>query len=458
MRVLRRFKTDERGATAVIFGLALVPLLGMAGAAIDYSRAASARADLQRALDGTALALVRDAGRLNDAQLEAKGRVIFKTLVRAETGVVPTDIRVVKTNNRIRVSATGTVPTTIMGALGFEIMKVGSEAESAWGNRSIELALVLDNTGSMGQQGKIEKLREATHKLLDSVVAANVGTNRISVSLVPFDTQVRLDERQFANREWLRPLRRAEIEGPCGSLRINPQTSLLPADHIAARAAWTGYVTDRDRTICDGNRRTNVDLNVARTAPDSLWAHTLYPMVRNEERADLPRIVPLTRDLGGTGTLRQAVSSMRPRGCTNVTLGAMWGLETLSPSLPFAEGSAFGTPNVDKVMILLTDGWNTRDAFSDVCSRSGASTEIDSRTQTACDAVKASGVTLYTIRVVEGSASLLRACASRVTDPTSPYRRPDGVPELYYDVTDPNQIAKVFQTIIDQILQTRLTH
>lgn len=52
----RRIGGDERGGVAVVFALALVPVLAAAGAAIDYSRASSARAGLQNAVDAAVLA------------------------------------------------------------------------------------------------------------------------------------------------------------------------------------------------------------------------------------------------------------------------------------------------------------------------------------------------------------------------------------------------------------------
>jgi Flp pilus assembly protein TadG len=53
------FVQDERGVTATIFAILMLPLFGIVGFALDYSRASSARAELQNAADSTALAVVR---------------------------------------------------------------------------------------------------------------------------------------------------------------------------------------------------------------------------------------------------------------------------------------------------------------------------------------------------------------------------------------------------------------
>src|SRR3954466_13843944 len=67
-----RFLTDRRGGVAPLLALGLVPLVGMVGAAVDYSRANSVRTAMQAALDSTALMLSKDAQNLSSAQLTAK--------------------------------------------------------------------------------------------------------------------------------------------------------------------------------------------------------------------------------------------------------------------------------------------------------------------------------------------------------------------------------------------------
>src|SRR5687768_16507751 len=55
----RRFVGEDRGAVALVFALALVPLMFGIGATVDYSRASLVRADLQSAADGAILAAGR---------------------------------------------------------------------------------------------------------------------------------------------------------------------------------------------------------------------------------------------------------------------------------------------------------------------------------------------------------------------------------------------------------------
>ena len=79
-RAFARFASDRQGNTAVTFAIALIPLLGFVGAAVDYSRASSVKAALQTALDSTALMLSRDAATLSASDLQTKAGDYFKAI------------------------------------------------------------------------------------------------------------------------------------------------------------------------------------------------------------------------------------------------------------------------------------------------------------------------------------------------------------------------------------------
>src|SRR5580698_9579707 len=83
--IFRRFRTAaaqfggaNQGNIAVIFGIAILPVMGFVGAAIDYSRANAARSSMQAALDSTALMMSKDlssgviSASMTQAQLSAQ--------------------------------------------------------------------------------------------------------------------------------------------------------------------------------------------------------------------------------------------------------------------------------------------------------------------------------------------------------------------------------------------------
>ena len=108
--------------------------------------------------------------------------------------------------------------------------------------------------------------------------------------------------------------------------------------------------------------------------------------------------------------------------------------QALSPVAPF--NASAPKSDLDKVIILLTDGDNTENRWSTTQST------IDARTKLACTNVKAANIKLYTIRVIDGNESLLQQCATKT--------------DMYYDVQQASQLSKVFSTIAQNLANLRL--
>jgi hypothetical protein len=101
------------------------------------------------------------------------------------------------------------------------------------------------------------------------------------------------------------------------------------------------------------------------------------------------------------------------------------------------EGAAYGTDNLTKFIVLMTDGDNTKNRFDDSTST------MNTRTSTACTNIKAAGIKIYTIRLISGNATLLQNCASSSS--------------MYFDVQDASQLAAVFNAIGSQIANLHLS-
>ena len=69
----RTLKDDESGNVAIIFALALLPLVGFVGVSVDYSHGNAVKASMQAAVDAIALNLVKNASSLNSTTAESKG-------------------------------------------------------------------------------------------------------------------------------------------------------------------------------------------------------------------------------------------------------------------------------------------------------------------------------------------------------------------------------------------------
>src|SRR5712671_7904646 len=94
----RQFGRSKGGNITITFAFASIPLFGMAGAALDYSRANSARTAMQAAVDSAALMLSKDAQTLSTTALNQKGTAYFTALL---TRPDLTNITVATTYSRV---------------------------------------------------------------------------------------------------------------------------------------------------------------------------------------------------------------------------------------------------------------------------------------------------------------------------------------------------------------------
>jgi len=79
---------------------------------------------------------------------------------------------------------------------------IASSATIAWGNTRLRLALVLDNTGSMANNGKMSALKIATENLLTQLQNATVNNGDVYVSIVPFVKDVNAGSANY-NASWI---------------------------------------------------------------------------------------------------------------------------------------------------------------------------------------------------------------------------------------------------------------
>ena len=77
---LFRFCKDRRGGVAPMFAIAVIPVFGLVGAAVDYSRANSIRAGMQSAIDATSLAMAKLAPTLTENELKTKSDDYFRAM------------------------------------------------------------------------------------------------------------------------------------------------------------------------------------------------------------------------------------------------------------------------------------------------------------------------------------------------------------------------------------------
>jgi Mg-chelatase subunit ChlD len=299
-------------------------------------------------------------------------------------------------NGRFSFKITGktTVYTTFARIMGQTHIDIDTSSEVVWGVKRLELALALDNTGSMASDGKMPALKTAAHNLLDTLKKAAKKPEDIKVAIVPFDTTVNIGT-EYQDQFWV-------------DYSVND----------IKKSKWKGCVEDRTQSN-----------DVLDSPPVAGNSATYYPA---EACGSLAKALPLTNDWTA---LHSKVDEMAPNGSTNVTIGLVWAWHALTQNSPFPEGSP-GQPDLDKVIILLTDGENTKNRWTT------STNSINNRTAAACSNINAVGIKLYTVRVVEGNATLLQSCATK--------------PDMYYDVQDASQLNGAFSAIAQALASLRI--
>lgn len=441
--MVRRFRRDQRGNVLVLTGFLAVPMIGVVGVTIDYSRASNTRQALTSAIDSASLMAARDAQKLTDAELGTRIDNWIRDNLPENTKSEFTGAKVTidRTARTIQIAANANVPTTIARVLGTQSLPVASNSQATWGTNTIELALVLDNTGSMASSSKMDNLKAAAKDLIKIMKEATIDPDQIRVSIVPFNTQVRI-AKTFKDEEWIRYglTRSVTCDNKGANCKTSSGTKITDTDGLncttkngvktcttqsITKATWAsteGCIADRDQSydVGDGGPFSSSD----RQYP-AYWC----------SQSSLAQIMPLSSDWTA---LSAHIDTMTPVGNTNVTIGAVWGWATLSPGAPFMEAKPATEPRLKKYMILLTDGDNTENRFTTNGS------QIDARTALACTAIKGADINLYTIRVIDGDAALLKSCATK--------------PEMYYDVKNASQLSPIFKAIANEISAVRLTH
>ena len=203
-RALARFAPARGGNVAITFAIAVIPILAFVGAAVDYSRANSMKASLQAALDATALMSSKNAASSTAAQIQTSAENYFNALfTRPEAkNIKITAAYSTEAGSAIVISATVDMDTDFMAILGFKTITIAGSSTTKWGSSRLRVALVLDTTGSMASDGKIDALKTATKNLLTQLQNAASTNGDVYVSIIPFSKNVNLGPANY-NATWI---------------------------------------------------------------------------------------------------------------------------------------------------------------------------------------------------------------------------------------------------------------
>ena len=146
----------------------------------------------------------------------------------------------------IQVIGSGTYTTSFMKIAGFPTLDIGTTSTSAWGLVRMRVAMVLDNTGSMADDGKIPAMQAAAKNLVDQLSCPRQDQwRRLHLDrAVRQGRQCRRQQLQQV-RDRLQRLGHRQGSWSCTSGNNNNCNNgkWTPANHNT----WTGCVVDRDQ-------------------------------------------------------------------------------------------------------------------------------------------------------------------------------------------------------------------
>ncbi len=561
----KKYWGDKRGSIMVWSAAALIPMLGFTALSVDGARGYLVKARLGQAVDAAALA---GGKTINTANYTADINKYFRAnFPQGYMGSNVGDPVIVIGNNNetVTVSATATIPTTFAQLIGTDHLTVSARAVVRRSIRGMELALVMDNTGSMRSNNKIGAMRDAATAMVNSLYGNRDTVDNFWVSVIPYVAVVNVGNTRtswlntyvpnnFSPTAWkgcvearaepyasndeppasqpFTPfLWRSTLTTPAGCTRSptppvacdfssansgqcargsntncdndwprTPVTLTITRSSTTARATSnvahnlsTGMIVEvtganqsayngwKTVTVVNPTRFTfDVSGSPASPATGTIRANTLTFDDRNDSQnngygPNLGCATPITPLVASKATVLSAISVMQPwhRGGTFSHEALAWGWRTLSPrwqglwggATPAYLPMAYQSANMDKVIVLLTDGVNemydnppdgpqSSDYTSygrlgegriGTTSRSQATTTINSRMSAMCTTIKNNYIKIYTIVFQENDAAtqtLFRNCA---TDPNHYFNSPDAA-----------SLSQAFQTIGQQLSNLRL--
>lgn len=207
--ILKRFAKDEKGAAYIMAAFALVPLLGMAGLAVDYSNAVRTETALNTAAQSVALHLAKRTTmnpNIPAADLIEEGKGLMAAMV-GERQMDYVNFFVDPMDGMVQIEATIDVKTYLMQVFGHDELTVRTRTQAQFGRRNVEVAIAIDNSGSMSRRSSgvrmIDAAKTASKALMDAASDAmdDFQNADLKFSVVPWHTNVRVPE-EYREDEW----------------------------------------------------------------------------------------------------------------------------------------------------------------------------------------------------------------------------------------------------------------
>jgi Mg-chelatase subunit ChlD len=464
MAFIKNFWKQESGNVSMMFGLALIPILGSAGAAIDYARVSSAQSALVAASDAGALAGAIKLGTADERRNEAKA--VFEANLRQANFANPVTVNYVNLaadgqNTGFRLEASGSIDTLFGSFIGTSNVPVRNIAEAKSGTETpLDIVFVLDTTASM-EGARMTALKSSVNGILDDIAASPMRPGNIRMSVVPFAQYVNVGVSN-RNKPWINVP--SDVVGTTSNVckMEYPQVGENCRDIPAYSCTDDGVIK-----MCPGYRQcvpvlgpTQQNICRPETGPSQTWYGCVgsrnYPL--NVKDSDYgtrvpgmmnqwcgSEVLPLTSNVS---TVRATINGLNTYGETYLPSGLVWGWRMLSKEEPFAAAQVNGQ-EPRKFMILVTDGRNTTSPnYPDHWGRN--ETLANNLTRETCANIRADRVTnarIYTIAFeMDGldAKSILQNCATSTGG-------------KFFDATNSTLLREAMKRALESIMRISLS-
>lgn len=447
-RLICSYLRLETGALAVGFAMAIPVVFGMAGMSIDVANAYMVKQRLSHAVDAAALAAAASAS--NTADLNAMVQQFFLLNYPPDKIGAPYNVQVTVNGSDIQVSATANYITYFARVLGVDEISVEGGSTVTREIIGLEVAMVLDVTGSMSTNNNIAALRTAATNFTNILFSNAAYTDSVKIGLVPFSASVNVGPYGLGYLPSSTDSRKASTTKYQDGYAFVNNPSNYKFDQTSS-SAWWGCVLERPSPQDTQNQTSG-----------TAWKWDMYrytnsgakdSSIRNKSAAvntscNVNYILPLTT---AKSTILNRISKLTADGNTLSNVGMVWGYRLLSPELPFKEGEAWGNPEWRKVAILMTDGDNNNgeiyNAYGPYNTLKVTDSMLDSKLAQTCTNMKEKGIIVYTVTFTSAinlaTKQFFKNCASS--------------PDKWYDAPTQAKLTDAFEQIARELSNIHLT-
>lgn len=441
---IAKFSDDARGTVAIIFSLSCIVLMLITGVAVDTARYHDISTRMQQALDGASLAAAKllSDPTLTDSDIIARAQTYYSAAIPT-FGVKPSAvtnpiITIDRAKASVEVAGRVDVPAFFGGIADLPTLSViNQKSKVVFDMTSVELAMVLDVTGSMTTNNKLGDLKVAAKDVIDTLFDGALNDSNVKIAIAPYSASV--NAGALASKVSSVPITTTCTNGWYGQKCTT--TTGVDADTCVIERTGANAATDA--------APSGADMLVNMETPP--WGNYSCPPAN---------VVPM-RDRTERDSLKASIDAFTAVGATAGHIGTAWGWYLLSPEwagvLPAESApAAYSDKMVQKSMIVMTDGeFNTayiggkgadpgtnRGANSD-----GAQQIVESYAQfdALCANIKGKGITVYTVgfdlKEVDALAHL-ESCASAA--------------DHFYDVKTGKQLKDAFKDIANRLGNLRV--